>query len=237
MREWGRGTLTFESGSHCPPILDSLCPWRAESEGVSPWDIPSLGFRLSLDAQGRLGTFLTFPQMVATFSSLLCHPGVVQRPPPRLQLPAPPQPTPGLSSVEEAMGFQLLLALVLWASATAPKRWPLIPTSSASPQALCPSTVASCIPQRSERGWEGLPVPQVLMCLPVSVCLFLCSHGCISVSGPPTLMPPSSTPCICVSPPLYLICQEAILALLVSLGMPLPFSPSSSLLSPAAAKL
>lgn len=86
------------------------------------------------------------------------------------------------------MGFQLLLALVTWASAAAPESWLLIPTSSSSPEALCPSTVASCTPEPLERGWEGLLVPQVLASLfpspSFSLFLFLCSHLCTSVSVP-----------------------------------------------------
>ena len=55
-----------------------------------------------------------------------------------------PQPQGSAWLVEEVLGFQLLFALMPGASAAAPESWPLIPTSSASPEELCPGTVASC---------------------------------------------------------------------------------------------
>ena len=62
----GRQCSIFKSGSHCPPVPDSLSFVRREYRSL--WDIPSLGSKFSVDASGRLGTFLTLPHMVVISS-------------------------------------------------------------------------------------------------------------------------------------------------------------------------
>lgn len=84
---------------------------------------PFLGVNIQLRCLRKAGTFLTLPQMVVIFPPHSMILGFAQRPTSCLQLPALPQPTPKAQLSKEGMGFHLLLALVLWASAATPESW------------------------------------------------------------------------------------------------------------------
>lgn len=115
--------------------------------------------------------------------------------------PPPASSTAPLSSAEQTPSFQLLRALVTWASSAAPESWPLIPTSSASPSGsgATPQYSSILCTTAAWGGWEGSLVPQgpgaSLLSPPTlsaHICVFL--HVCF-----PMLVTHSSTPCVCLS--------------------------------------